>query len=71
MRFQIKPMVGMYNGEQYGRNWKRGHAISFLGIFISNFLYSVVFPTSLIRFYTVLLRRRLPTDTRDPALGKM
>jgi hypothetical protein len=36
-------IVGMYNRSQIHecRNWERGRAVSFLGLFVSNFRYSV------------------------------
>jgi hypothetical protein len=42
-KFQIRPIVGIYNCSQMHecRNWEQGRTVSFLGIYVSNFRYSV------------------------------
>jgi hypothetical protein len=41
------------------RNWERGRAVSFLGIFVLNFLYSVRYPFNQREVSLILPRQRL------------
>jgi hypothetical protein len=67
-QMQCSKIGGLIVGIYKFRNWERGHAVSFLGILVSNFRYNVRYPFNQSEVSLLPSRERLSLCTKPTHL---